>query len=258
MDGRGPVHPESVYPPPIVTPFTVAFTHATPHGVLTAIHIPDSPDPVPDGVLATLPAAESEHARGLRGYRQVQFVGGRIALRESCLVMGVRSGAILSDDRGAPLIPAGLAGSVSHKATLAVSMVARDGLGTLGVDLEDYGPQRLGIGPRVLTAVELAAIADHPTDRRWFGILVRFSLKEAIYKALDPYVHRYVGFHEAEVTPDVHGLAAVTLRLTPPAGPDGVARAAEGPFEVDARYDWLHGRLVTSVRIRRVKAAGAP
>lgn len=258
MDEPGPVHPDRVYPPPIVTPFTVAFTHATPHGVLTAVHIPDSPDPVPDGVLATLPAAEMEHARGLRGYRQVQFVGGRIALRESCLVMGVRAGPVLSDERGAPRIPSGLVGSVSHKATVAVAMVAREGLGTLGVDVEDYGPPRLGIGPRVLTPAELAAIADHPDDRRWFGILVRFSLKESIYKALDPYVHRYVGFHEAEVTPDLHGGAAVTLRLAPPAGAEGAPAVVEGPFEVDARYDWLHGRLVTSVRIRGVKAAGAP
>lgn len=260
MDARCPVQPDWVYPRFIVTPFTVAFTHATPHGVLTAVHIPDSPDPVPDGVLATLPAPESEHARGLRGYRQVQFVGGRIALRESCLVMGVRSGPILSDDRGAPLVPSGLAGSVSHKATLAVAMVAREGQGTLGVDLEDYGPPRLGIAPRVLTAAELAAIAEHPDDRRWFGILVRFSLKESIYKALDPYVRRYVGFHEAEVTPDLHGAAVVTLRLSPPAGPDGAPRSAEGPFDVDARYDWLHGRLVTSVRIRplRTPAGGAP
>jgi enterobactin synthetase component D len=238
-----------------VTPFTVAFTHATPHGVLTAVHIPDSPDPVPDSVLATLPAPEMEFARTQRGYRQVQFVGGRVALRESCLALGVRPGAILATSRGAPLVPTGLAGSVSHKSTLAIGMVAREAQGTLGVDLEDYGPPRLAIAPRVLTPAELAAIVEHPEDRRWFGVLVRFSLKESIYKALDPFVHRYVGFHEAEVTPDLHGGAAVALRLSPPPDADGAVRPVEGPFAVDARYEWLHGRLVTSVRIRR---AGAP
>lgn len=233
-------------------PFSVAFAHATPHGVVTAVNIPDAPDPVPDGVLATLPPNEAEFARSLRGYRQVQFVGGRIALRESCAALGIRPGAILADDRGAPLLPGGLAGSVSHKATLAVGMAARPGRGTLGVDLEDYGPSRLGIASRVLTADELQAIAALPDQRRWIAVLQRFSIKEAIYKALDPYVKRYVGFHEAVVTPDLHGAASIELRLAPPPGAGGVVRAAEGPFEVDARYEWLWGRLLTSVRIRRV------
>lgn len=238
------------YPPGIVSLFNVAFQHATPHGVVAAVNIPDSPEPVPDEVLAGLPVAESEYARSLRGYRQVQFVGGRIALRECCSILGVRAGALLPNDRGAAVVPAGLVGSVSHKATLAIAMVAGSGRGTLGVDLEDYGPPRMGIAPRVLTARELAEIADLPDGRRWISTLLRFSLKEAIYKALDPYVRRYVGFHEAEVTPDLHGAAQVALTLTPPRpSPDSPPPPAEGPFRVDARYEWLQGRLMTSVRI---------
>jgi 4'-phosphopantetheinyl transferase EntD len=220
--------------------YTVAFQHASPHGVLAAVHIPDSPDPVPEEILARLPAAEADHARSLRGYRQVQFVGGRIALRRACEQLGVRPTPILSTDRGAPLVPAGLAGSVSHKRTLAVGMVASSRDGTLGVDLEDYGPPRPSIARHILTPAELAAVEALPEDRRWTAILQRFSIKEAIYKAVDPYVRRYVGFHEAMVWPDLQKTARVELCLA----------NGEGPFAVDARYDWLHGRLVTSVRIQ--------
>lgn len=220
--------------------YDIAYHHATPHGVLTAVHIPDSPDPVPDSQLARLHEAEAARARSFGGYRQVQFVGGRIALRSAFEQLGVRAGALLADDRGAPLLPQGTVGSVSHKRTLAIAMVARDHDGTLGVDLEEYGPPRPSIASHVLTPAEREAIAHLAPDRQWIALLMRFSIKESVYKALDPYVRRYVGFQEAEVTPDLQGGARVRLALV----------GGEGPFLVAARYEWLHGRLVTSVRIR--------
>lgn len=119
-------------------------------------------------------------------------------------------------------------------------MVANARDGTLGVDLENYAPQRLSIAGHILTESEEADIAQMPDDRKWISLLIRFSIKESIYKAVDPYVRRYVGFHEAIVAPDLHGRAVVQLQL----------KGGEGPFEVDARYEWLHGRLLTSVRIR--------
>src|SRR5215510_7519633 len=135
--------------------FDIAFHHATPHGVLTAVHLPDSPEPVPEAVLATLPREEAEHARTLRGHRQPQFVGGRIALRRAMDQIGFRAGPVLPDARGTPQLPPGIAGSVSHKRDLAIAMASRDARGTLGVDLEDYGPPRLGIAEHVLVPEEL-------------------------------------------------------------------------------------------------------
>jgi enterobactin synthetase component D len=221
-------------------PFEVAFHHATAHGVITAVHIPDSPDPVPDGVLASLPAAEAAHARSLRAYRQVSFVGGRLALRHACQQLGHQVPAILPDERGRAVVPATLSGSISHKRDLAIGMASHAAHGMVGVDLEDYAPARPGIASQVLSEAERAAIAELPEHRRWIALLVRFSIKESVYKALDPYVHRYVGFLEAEVEPDLQGSARVELKLA----------KGEGPFHVEARYEWLHGRLLTSVRIR--------
>jgi 4'-phosphopantetheinyl transferase EntD len=120
-------------------------------------------------------------------------------------------------------------------------MVSRDTLGTLGVDVEDYAPARPGIAEHVLVQEELDAIRDLPDDRRWIAMLVRFSIKESVYKALDRHVRRYVGFHEAIVRPDVQGNVEVKLAL----------EHGEGPFIVDARFEWLQGRLLTSARIRR-------
>jgi len=213
--------------------------------VLTAVHIPDAPDPVPGEVLDRLDPEEAALARSLRMYRQVQFVGGRLAMRAAFEQIGAAPAPVLSDDRGAPVLPSGLSGSISHKRDLALALVARDSHGTLGVDLEDYAPPRMGIIDRILVEEEQRTVEALAEDRRWIAVLLRFSIKEAIYKALDPFVHRYVDFHEAVVTPDLHGWADVELRL----------KNGEGPFDVEARYEWLHGRIVTSVRIRRREVA---
>ena len=230
----------------ILSPFEIAFQHATPHGVLTGVHLPDSSDPVPEAVLSRLPSAEATFARTLKGYRQPSFVAGRIALRRACGQLSTDPPPILPDDRGAPTLPEHLSGSISHKRTLAVGMVGQAHNGTLGVDLEEYEPARLRIAPSVLTEHELHVIEQLPEDRRWISLLTRFSIKESIYKAVDPHVRRYVGFHEAEVEPDLGGMASVKLML----------EQGEGPFEVDARYEWLHGKLLTSVRIRRTRRVG--
>jgi enterobactin synthetase component D len=227
-----------------VKPFHIAYQHATRHGIVAAIHLPTEPEPVAPAVWERLHPREVDHAHTLTGLRQVSFVGGRLAARLAAQQLGVTPGPILPDDLGAPTLPDGLVGSISHKRSLAVALVGRNFGETVGVDLEEYGPPRLGIAPRVLTAAELAALEGLPDDRRWIALLVRFSLKESLYKALSPWVRRYVGFHEAEIAPDTDGGAAVSLALS----------GGEGPFEADAAYAWLHGRLLTSVRLRPVSA----
>ena len=221
--------------------WSLGFHHANAHGVLAAFHLVDGPEPVPADVLARLPIEEQAFAATLRGYRQGQFVAGRFALRAACEQLGLNAPPLLPDDRGAPRLPAGWTGSISHKGDLAVGMVARAGQGRIGIDLEDYGPPRPSIARRILTPAELALVEALPDERRWFAILIRFSVKEAIYKALDPYVRRYVGFDEAEVDLDPDGRATVRLTLA----------RGEGPFLAEARYEWLRGRLLASARIRR-------
>lgn len=227
-------------PPHPPVPFSHAGTVTTPHGVARTIHLPNAADPVPDSVLSRLPREEAEHARTLGGFRQVSFVGGRLALRAAMRAAGVPDEPVLPDERGTPILPRGWTGSVSHKRTLAIGMVARSAAGTLGIDLEDLDPPRLGVAPRVLRPAELAHLDALPEDRRWIALLLRFSTKESIYKALDPYVRRWVGFEEAEVHPGLDCHSEVTLHLT----------RSEGPFDVDARFHWMPRHVLTTVRIR--------
>jgi 4'-phosphopantetheinyl transferase EntD len=185
---------------------------------------------------------ETNYALELRGYRQPQFVAGRIALRDACARLGAAAPhAILPDDRGAPRMPAGVVASVSHKRTMAVALATKDWDGTLGVDIEALAPARLAIWRHVLTDDEQDTLAPFDDDRRWRELILRFSIKEAIYKALDPYLRRYIAFREVEVTPDARGGAEVKLGL----------KGGEGPFVVEARHQMMGEWLLTSVRARR-------
>jgi 4'-phosphopantetheinyl transferase EntD len=70
-------------------------------------------------------------------------------------------------------------------------------------------------------------------------VLLRFSVKEAIYKALDPFVRRYVAFREMSVSPRADGTAEVRPHLP----------AAEGPFEIEATWRRTSGLVLTTARI---------
>lgn len=224
-------------------PFTTAFVTAVPHGIAAGVHLPPGPDPVPTEVLARLHPDERSHALTLGGYRQVQFVGGRLAFGEVFPELGLRRVGVLTNLHGAPELPHGVTGSITHKNELAIAMVARGGPG-LGIDLEDTERDRPGVAARVLRPEELEAVERLPVERRWRDTAVRFSLKEAIYKALHPFLLRYIGFQEVAVWPSPDGVDRVEAHL----------QAEEGPFHFEARHYWLQGRVFTTVRVRPVAA----
>lgn len=118
------------------------------------------------------------------------FAAGRRAL---CEALG-ETVEIGKSDRGAPLVPRGH-GSIAHKAgpdRVVAAAIAADHL--VGIDIERALPPRQAIERRILTPGEQAALGD---DRRRVSLV--FAIKEAIYKAVDPVVRRYVGFTEVEV-----------------------------------------------------------
>jgi 4'-phosphopantetheinyl transferase EntD len=118
------------------------------------------------------------------------FAAGRRAL---CEALGEQI-EIGRDDRGAPVVPRGH-GSIAHKAgpdrTIAAAIWSP---GLVGIDLERAAPPRMPIERRILTPRERGTFG---SDRRRVSLV--FAIKEAIYKAVDPVVRRYVGFTEVEL-----------------------------------------------------------
>jgi len=194
-----------------------------------------------DADLAALHPDEAAHAATLAPRVRVAWAGGRVALRAAAARVGVSLGAILATPRGAPSLPAQIAGSISHKETIAVALAARADGATRGIDVERDVVRKVDIARKILRDEELAEIAPLAPEARAREVLLRFSLKESIYKALDPYVARYVAFHEARVRPRDDGTADASLHLA----------KDDGAFDLELRWLRRDGLLVTTARIRR-------
>jgi len=93
----------------------------------------------------------------------------------------------------------------------------------------------------VLTPGERAALAGLDEPARAAELLFRFAAKEAIYKALDPWVRRFVAFHEAEIATTPDGGRAATLTLA----------RGEGPFSVSLRDASADGLVIAEAWISR-------
>jgi 4'-phosphopantetheinyl transferase EntD len=157
------------------------------------------------GVLATLEVAD--------GKRETTYEGGRRALARALSELGAMSSTLARDERGAPVLPAGFVGSVSHKGTICVALAAVDEGARIGVDLERVARVRPGLERKILVDEELARIAPLAGEERDRHVLAHFAVKEAIYKAIDPYLRRYVGFHEAVLDFDLSRGGDVAVRL---------------------------------------------
>jgi 4'-phosphopantetheinyl transferase EntD len=211
---------------------SVLFSRTTPFGRLVGVALPASED--------ALPAKERALAAAMPPARRVTWVGGRVALRAALEEVGGTAEVIAATERGAPVLPEGFVGSISHKTTVAVALAARaEGGATVGVDVELERPRagKIDISDRVLTPRERAALASLTGAPRERAVLAAFAAKEAVYKALDPWVRRYVAFHEV----DLVGAREATLNL----------KAGEGPFDVEVCEEPEPGLILSLARVRR-------
>ena len=228
--------------PGSATDFGVTLTVESfvPYGVLASVGIgvssPEREAPREQFETHGLHQAELALAASLPALQSAGFVAGRRALRAALahIAPDTAIGPLLRTHRGAPTLPMGLTGSISHKRSRAIAMAAPSDGDVLGVDLEarpqDGDPLRRSIAHRILTVSErerldgLDALAHHETT------LVHFALKEAVYKSIDPYVGRYVRFTEVELDVGADGFAMVRL-LLPEASVQEVTVDAHWRFE---------------------------
>ncbi len=237
-------------------PFTPLFQRRLPHGLCVAVALPplignDEAPPELERALSRLTPEELDLARPFKMRRLVPFVGGRIAMASALEAVDAipehlsQRPSILATPRGAPKLPPGLRGSISHKADLAVALVDADPANTdwqVGVDVENVVLPRTDISRTILTARELALYQSVAESARAWELMARFSLKEALYKALDPYVSRFVGFQEVEV--DLHADGAATAHLFLP-------ESENARLQAELWWTRLEGVVLSTARVRR-------
>jgi 4'-phosphopantetheinyl transferase EntD len=150
---------------------------------------------------AELAPDEQEIAAGMVERRRRTFAGGRVALRRALAALGApHAFAIASNERGAPRVPGGWAGSIAHKDDVAAAVAARrEGREAIGLDVEVVRALSAAVAARVLTEEERAELGGADAASGGMVTLERFSAKEAVYKAIDPFLGRYVGFREVSL-----------------------------------------------------------
>ncbi len=193
---------------------------SVPQGRVAVVAAPGKPEAVGSETLSQLHPAEAAFADGLAGWARHDFVSGRLAARH---LLGPRPGPVLRREGGAPDFPDGLRGSITHKRSLAAALLAQCGDWAVGIDLELCRSAPIpALRKRVATPKELERLPEQAD----LALVATFAVKEAVYKALWPWVERFVAFREAHVTldPTIAGSAEVELELA----------GAEGPFEVEA------------------------
>ena len=183
--------------------------------------------------------------------RRREFTAVRSCARRAMEKLGVPARSVLPGERGAPVWPDGLAGSMTHcEGYCAAALVRAADLASLGIDAEVHGPLPEGVLASVSLPGEAARIGRLSAERpavHWDRLL--FSAKESVYKAWYPLTGQWLDFAEADIE----------IRTDPDERHGGTLRAAlpvPGPLvggrrltHFDGRWTARNGLVATAITV---------
>jgi 4'-phosphopantetheinyl transferase EntD len=135
--------------------------------------------------------------------RRCEFLDARRCAHQAMRRLGVPPVPLLIGNRGEPLWPADLVGSITHCEGYRAAVAAfRTDVRSVGIDAEPNLPLPRGVLSNVSSAAE-RTWTDRMSRRGqgtcWDRLL--FCMKESVYKAWYPLTGRWLGFSEAEIEP---------------------------------------------------------
>jgi 4'-phosphopantetheinyl transferase EntD len=132
--------------------------------------------------------------------RRREFVTVRACARSALVRLGMVPSAVPKGERGEPVWPPGVVGSLTHCSGYRACAVAkRKDIASIGIDAEPREALPPGVREQVIaTDRERLLLADSDSDLCVDRLL--FSAKEAVFKAWFPLTHRWLGFEDAELT----------------------------------------------------------
>ncbi|MFF9509737.1 4'-phosphopantetheinyl transferase [Streptomyces sp. NPDC014724] len=221
-----------------------------PSQVTVAEALSDPPD-------ASLFPGEEELIRNAVESRRKEFITARWCARRALGELGLAPVPILKGERGAPIWPRGVVGSMTHCAGYRAAVVARraDVL-TVGIDAEPHGPLPDGVLETIALATERqreSELRETSPEIRWDRLL--FSAKESVYKAWFPLTHRWLGFEQAEIVLRRDGTFTAELLISAPA-PDRAGGSTAAPTAFRGRWLVADGLVATTIAV--ANEAGAP
>jgi len=146
--------------------------------------------------------------------RRAEYLAARYGAKLLLAHHGCETSVGAAADR-APVWPAGWCGSLSHTDDRAIAIIARSDAGlTPGVDIEMLAPEAMReTADMFASAQEQALLAACPLPYET-ALLIAFSVKESLFKALYPEVRRFFDFDAARVCQIDTAAQRITLALT--------------------------------------------
>lgn len=202
-----------------------------------------------DLVDAVLWPGEEKVVAGAVDKRRAEFTTARACARSALARLGIEPCEIGRGQRGEPLWPTGVVGSITHcQGHYAAAAARAEDILSLGIDAEPNAPLPTEVPSLVLNPADLRCVqrlessdsqagrADHAEQRVAWDRLI-FSAKESIYKTWYPVIGTWLGFEEVDVavTPDGRFSAELPRSLMPEVSradvlrPDGSRPGGSGP-----------------------------
>ncbi|MFC4530407.1 4'-phosphopantetheinyl transferase family protein [Sphaerisporangium dianthi] len=207
---------------------------------------------LPDGVVAAelfddpadveLFPEEEAHIAEAVDKRRREFTSGRHCARTALAKLGFPHVPVPPGERGSPIWPPGVVGSITHCAGYRAAAVSLDVL-SVGIDAEPYLPLPPGVLDAISLREERVMLAALGGDLHWDRVL--FSAKESVYKAWFPLARRWLNFEDALIRIDGDGAFAASLLVS---GPSVDGRMLTG---FAGRWTVAGGIIATSVTVPR-------
>ncbi|GAB2758954.1 4'-phosphopantetheinyl transferase [Salinifilum aidingensis] len=137
--------------------------------------------------------------------RRREFSTGRWCARRAMARLGLAPRPVPRGDRGMPVWPEGVLGSITHCTGYRAAVAARGeqlpGVLGLGIDAEPHEPLPDGVLEVITTERDRSALHELSAQDgsvHWGRVL--FCAKEAVFKAWYPATHRWLDFEDADIT----------------------------------------------------------
>lgn len=211
-----------------------------PAGVAAAEAFEDPPGIEP------MPAERTLIERAVEKRRR-EFTTARHCARQALSQLGFEPTPIMRGDKGMPLWPAKVVGSLTHcdgyrAAIVGYALAVR----SLGIDAEPHDALPEGVLEHTSIAAERDVLANRPSGLHWDRLL--FCAKEATYKAWFPVTHRWLGFEDAHITfeqiADNAGTFTSTILIDPAVADGGVPLT-----ELHGRWLVDRGLITTTIAL---------
>ncbi|GAA4896819.1 4'-phosphopantetheinyl transferase [Streptomyces coeruleoprunus] len=153
--------------------------------------------------------------------RRREFTTVRWCARQALAGLGHGPVPILRGERGAPVWPDGIVGSMTHCDGYRAAAVAHASeVRGIGLDAETHQPLPDGVLDLIALPAEqrhIAELSGTDPEVHWDRLL--FSIKESVYKAWFPLTRRWLGHEQAEITMAFDGTFAARILEADPRVP---------------------------------------